>query len=145
MRTYLLDTNIISYLADPDSAFHQQTADAVRSLPDESSLAISLLTLSELAYGYARDPGHSRLLTIIREEGIGVLAPSEPGAEVFARLKNAYRLRTGARERELVRHNVDFILASTAITEGATLVSNDTIFKTLAELEPGLEVENWAG
>ena len=144
MRTYLLDTNIISYLADPASAFHQQVADAVRSLPDESLLTISLLTLYELSYGYVRDPGHSRLLAIIREEGIGVLAPSEPGAEVFARLKNAYRLRTGVRERELVRHNVDFILASTAITEGAALVSNDTIFRTLSELEPRLEVENWA-
>ena len=144
MRTYLLDTNIISYLADPASAFHQQVADAVRSLPDESLLTISLLTLYELSYGYVRDPGHSRLLAIIREEGIGVLAPSEPGAEVFARLKNAYRLHTGARERELVRHNIDFILASTAITEGAALVSNDAIFKTLSELEPRLEVENWA-
>ena len=72
------------------------------------------------------------------------LAPSEAGAEVFARLKNAYRLRTGARERDLVRHNVDFILASTAVTEGAALVSNDTIFRTLSDLEPRLEVENWA-
>jgi predicted nucleic acid-binding protein len=144
MRIYLLDTNIISYLADPVSTFHHQVADTVRSLPDESLLTISLLTLYELAYGYVRDPGHSRLLAIIREEGIGVLAPSEAGAEVFAHLKDAYRLRTGARERELVRHNIDFILASTAVTEGAALVSNDTIFKTLAELEPRLEVANWA-
>jgi predicted nucleic acid-binding protein len=144
MRTYLLDTNIISYLADPGSAFHHRTADAVRSLPDESRLTISLLTLYELAYGYVRDPGRSRLLAILREEGIGVLAPSEPGADIFAHLKNAYRLHTGARERELVRHNVDFILASTAIVEGAALVSNDAIFKTLSELEPRLEVENWA-
>ncbi len=89
-------------------------------------------------------PDRSRLLVIIREEGIGVLAPSEAGAEVFAQLKNAYRLRTGARERELVRHNIDLILASTAVTEGAALVSNDTIFRTLSDLEPRLKVENWA-
>lgn len=52
-----------------------------------------------------------------------MLAPAEAGAEVFARLKNAYRLRTGARERELVRHNVDLILACTAVVEGAVLLN----------------------
>ena len=144
MRTYLLDTNIVSYLADPSSPFHERVAQAIRSLPDESQLAVSLLTLYELAYGYARDPGHSRLLAILREAGVGVLAPSEPGAAIFAQLKNAYRLRFGARERELVRHNVDLILASTAISEGAVLVSNDAIFNTLAEIDPRLVVENWA-
>lgn len=144
MRTYLLDTNIVSYLADPASAFHGRVAGAIRALPDESRLAISLLTLYELAYGYARDPGRSRLLAIVREEGVGVVAPSEAGAEIFAGLKNAYRLRTGARGRDLVRHNVDLVLASTAIVEGIALVSNDAIFGTLAELEPRLVVENWA-
>ena len=144
METYLLDTNIISYLADPSSPFHDRVEAAIRSLSDESRLAVSLLTLYELAYGNARDPGRSRLLSIVREEGIAVLAPAEAGAEVFARLKNAYRLRTGARERELVRHNVDLILACTAVVEGAVLVSNDGIFATLAELDPLLAVENWA-
>lgn len=144
MRTYLLDTNIVSYLADPSSPFHERVADAIRSLPDESRLAISLLTLYELTYGQVRDPGRRHLLAIVREEGVGVLAPSEAGAEIFAGLKDAYRLHTGARDRELVRHNVDLILASTAIVEGAVLVSNDGIFAALSRLEPRLEVENWA-
>ena len=144
MLTYLLDTNIISYLADPSSPFHERVKVAIGALPDESRLAVSLLTLYELAYGYARHPGHSLLLGLVREAGLAVLAPTEAGAEVFARLKDAYRLRTGARERELARHNVDLILGSTAIVEGAVLVSNDGLFATLAELEPGLAVENWA-
>lgn len=144
MPTYLLDTNIVSYLADPSSAFHARVADAIRSLADDSRLVISVLTLYELAYGQARDRGRSRLLAIVREAGVGVLAPSEPGAEVFASLKNAYRLHTGARERDLVRHNVDLILASTAVVEGAVLVSNDGIFAALSRLEPRLLVENWA-
>jgi predicted nucleic acid-binding protein len=91
MRTYLLDTNIISYLADPSSASHNDILEATKSLPDENRLTISLLTLYELAYGYVRAPGHSRLLAIVREEGIGVLLPSEAGADVFARLKEAYQ------------------------------------------------------
>jgi predicted nucleic acid-binding protein len=81
----------------------------------------------------------------VREENLRLLRPKEAGAEVFAQLKNAYRLRTGARERDSVRHNVDLILASTALAEGTVLVSNDRIFRALAELEPRLTVERWAG
>src|SRR5689334_14353919 len=144
MRTYLLDTNIVSYLADPSSPFHERVADAVLALAEGDRLAISTLTLYELAYGYVRDPGHSRLLAIVREEDFVVLAPAEAGAEAFARLKDAYRRHAGLREKALVRHNVDLILASTAILEDAVLVSNDAIFAALAELEPRLAVENWA-
>jgi predicted nucleic acid-binding protein len=144
MPTYLLDTNIVSYLADPSSAFHERVAAAIGSLPDDSRLAVSVLTLYELAYGQERGPAGRHLLAIIRDEGVGVLAPSEAGAEVFARLKDAYRRHTGARSRDLVRHNVDLILASTALVEDAVLVSNDAIFATLAALEPRLMVENWA-
>ena len=144
MQTYLLDTNIVSYLADPSSPFHSRVAQTVERLPDDCRLTVSLLTLYELAYGYRRDPGHSRLLTILREEGVGVLVPTEAGAQTFAQLKDAYRLRTGARERELVRHNIDLILASMAVVEGAVLVSNDAIFPALAAIEPQLLVENWA-
>lgn len=85
-----------------------------------------------------------RLIAIVREAGIDVLAPSAPGAEIFASLKNAYRRHTGARERDLVRHNVDLILASTAVVEDAVLVSNDGIFAVLTQREPRLLVENWA-
>jgi predicted nucleic acid-binding protein len=96
MPTYLLDTNIVSYLADPSSPFHERVAAAIGSLPADSRLAVSVLTLYELAYGHVRGPAGARLLAIIREEGLGVLAPSEAGAEVFARLKDAYRRHTGA-------------------------------------------------
>jgi hypothetical protein len=81
----------------------------------------------------------------VREESLRLLGPKEAGAELFAQLKNAYRLRTGARERDSVRHNVGLILASTAVVEGTVLVSNDRICRALAEPEPRLTVERWAG
>ena len=34
MLTYLLDTNIISYLADPSSPFHERVKAAIGALPD---------------------------------------------------------------------------------------------------------------
>lgn len=144
MLTYLLDTNIISYLADPASEFHQRVHAATRRLPSQSQVAVPLLTLYELAYGFRRDRGHGRMVALVRDSRIEVLVPSEAGAEVFAELKDAYRLHTGARKHELARHNVDFIVASTAIVEGAVLISNDGIFRTLAGLDRRLVLENWA-
>jgi predicted nucleic acid-binding protein len=42
------------------------------------------------------------------------------------------------------RHNVDFILASTAIEQHAVIVSKDNIFFKIKEFEQGLQVENRA-
>lgn len=145
MTLYLLDTNTISYLADHASPFHSPTKQRLQSLAEGSEIAISILTVYELTYGFLYDPAHSRLLSILKEEPVRVVPLTEAGTEPFATLKHAYRRRTGARERTLGRHNIDLILASTAIVEGAVLVSNDAIFTTLAELEPRLTVENWAG
>src|SRR4051794_16750631 len=124
MATYLIDTNIISYFADPDSDFHARIVAVIERLPAESVLTISVLTLYELAYGYRRHAGHSRLLTIVREMEVGILMPTAAGAEVFAKLKDLYQRHTGAARWALARHNVDLILASTAIVAGAVLVSH---------------------
>ena len=145
MAIYLLDTNTISYLADHASGFHEPTKRRLQAIAEDSEIAISILTLYELTYGLQYDPARSRLVSIVREEEVGIIPLSEAGAEIFAALKHAYRRRTGAPERAIGRHNVDLILASTAIVEKAVLVSNDAIFKALAQLEPRLSVENWAG
>jgi predicted nucleic acid-binding protein len=144
MTLYLLDTNTVSYLADRASAFHEPAKHRLGSIPEESEVAISILTLYELTYGFVHDPARSRLLSIVREGQVRIVPLTEAGSEVFAALKHAYRRRTGGRAKALSRHNVDLILASSAIVEGAVLVSNDALFRTLAELEPRLTVENWA-
>lgn len=144
MTLYLLDTNTVSYLADHASAFHEPTKRRLGSVPEESGIAISILTLYELTYGFSHDPASSRLLSIVREGQVKVVPLTEAGAEAFAALKHAYRRRTGGSGKAVGRHNVDLVLASSAIVEGAVLVSNDALFRTLAELDPRLTVENWA-
>jgi len=42
------------------------------------------------------------------------------------------------------RHNVDFILASTALEQQAIIVSKDNIFSKIQEFEKRLQVEDWA-
>jgi predicted nucleic acid-binding protein len=144
MATYLLDTNTISYLADHASPFHPSAKRHLAGLPQECEIAVSILTLYELTYGFLYDPIHSRLLSILKEEPVRIVPLTEAGTGIFAALKHAYRRQTGARERTIGRHNIDLLLAATAVVEGAVLVSNDGIFVTLAGLEPRLTLENWA-
>jgi predicted nucleic acid-binding protein len=61
MATYLLDTNTISYLADHASPFHRPTTRRLAELPEESEIAVSLLTLYELTYGFLHDPAHGEV------------------------------------------------------------------------------------
>jgi predicted nucleic acid-binding protein len=50
----------------------------------------------------------------------------------------------GTDQKAVDRHDVDFILASSAIAEDAVLVSNDKIFLSVRDIEPTLRLENWA-
>jgi predicted nucleic acid-binding protein len=143
MTIYLLDTNTISYLSDHASPFHGSAKQNLQKLLEDDEIAISILTLYELTYGFFFDPAQSRLLSIVREEQLRIVPLTEAGAEAFATLKHAYRRQTGATEKTIGRHNIDLVLASTAIVEDAVLVSNDGMFETLVALEPRLKVENW--
>lgn len=71
-----------------------------------------------------------------------VMPLSHIGAGVFGELKAKYRQTTGALSKSLKRNDIDFILASTAITENA-IVSNDRIFEAIVKIEPPLQLENW--
>ncbi len=49
----------------------------------------------------------------------------------------------GIGKKEIKRHTVDFILASTAEASKAIIVSDDRIFETIKNFYPSLIVENW--
>lgn len=53
MAKYLLDTNIISYLADAKSRFHDPVMKAFESLTNEDAVSLSILSLYEIEYGFA--------------------------------------------------------------------------------------------
>jgi len=52
-RTYLLDTNIISYLTDSKSPYRKSVKEKLFSLSEEDNVSVSIITLYELAYGLA--------------------------------------------------------------------------------------------
>jgi predicted nucleic acid-binding protein len=146
---YLLDTNILSYLEEQSSSFHARTKEHFFRLSDEDEIFIPILILYELRYSVSAAPPEKteRLKALINSylEQFPVMPITERGSEIFGDIKAKYRdKRPGINQKALDQHNIDFILASSAIAEDAVLVSNDKIFLAIKDIEPSLKLENWA-
>ena len=68
-KHYLLDTNIISYLTDPNSPYRKSVKNHLMGLSDKDRVSVSIITLYELSYGlhsYKSTPENVKLF----EQGI---------------------------------------------------------------------------
>jgi predicted nucleic acid-binding protein len=155
MPKYLLDTDIVSYLADPSTCFHDPVFLKLRSLSDEDKIFIPILTLYELEYGIScGTPDLVAMLSNTEKilfNSLPVVPLSRKGAKVFGEIKYSYRKKVEANfksKKELEKHlqqkNVDFIIASSAIETGSVLVSNDSLFLQVKETHSDFMTENWA-
>jgi predicted nucleic acid-binding protein len=147
MKKYLLDTNIISYLDDPKSPFQKPIVNRLSSLGGDDAVYISILSLYELQYSIFRSasemkPKITQTINMFIER-FPVLNLSAAGAEIYGNVKTMYKEKVGTGKKELDQHNIDFILAASAITEQAVMVSNDSIFEKIKEIYPEFQLENW--
>jgi predicted nucleic acid-binding protein len=146
---YLLDSDSLSDLYEPASPGHRNIARRAIALPETDGIVISILALYELEYGYANAP--ESLKPVLRErisaiQGDSPIVPlSLDAARVFGSLKIRLRSLRQLSSKAIKAHNVDLMLAATAITEGCTLISADGIYSDLQKLDPTLRVENWLG
>ena len=63
--------------------------------------------------------------------------------DIFGKIKAQYKQKTGINTKALKKNDLDFLIASTAISQGAILVSNDRIFGDIVDYGFGLEFEEW--
>ncbi len=148
MSKYLLDTNIISYLADPNSPHRKNIKQHFLSLTDEDHVSVSIITLYELSYGLysLEDTTESAILKegiYFVEEYLEVLPLDVSEIDVFGRLKAKYKDATGIHNRANKKNDLDFLIAATAVTHDAILVSNDAIFDKLFAIERSIRHDNW--
>jgi predicted nucleic acid-binding protein len=80
------------------------------------------------------------------EDKITILPLTMQGAQIFGEIKELYRTIKGIGKKALQKHNVDLIIAATAIEHQATLVSHDNkdkIFEILAQNRNDFFWEDW--
>jgi len=148
-KHYLLDTNIISYLADPNSPYRESIKNHLIALTDADTISVSIITLYELSYGlhsYKNAPESIELFKqgiYFIEEYLDVLPLHVKEVDIFGKLKAKYKEATGIQNKANKKNDLDFLIVATAINHNATLISNDTIFDALFEIEPKIKYENW--
>jgi predicted nucleic acid-binding protein len=150
-KKYLLDTNAVSSLTQEYANDYDKISAKAASL--EGELTISILSIYEMEYGafHADDPdiAHKAKLAIqlIKDEDeITILPLTEAGAKIFGEIKEQYRKEKGIGKKALQKHNVDLILAATAIEVEATYVSHDNkdrIFEILQNIRDDFDWEDW--
>lgn len=130
--TYLLDTNICIYIINeqPDQVL-QRLIEAGRD-----SLAISTVTVAELAFGVAkstRPDSRAKLENFLSK--LPILDWGQDAAWIYGNVRKALEAK-GQRIGER-----DLLLACQALALNATMVTNNT--REFERVE-GLKLENWA-
>lgn len=131
--TYMLDTNIISYIIrDRDFAL----IDKFESICDEEVLAISSITVAELYYGVKKRK-NKRLELAVREflMPLVILPFDEKAANFYGEIRDYLE------SRGKIIGAYDLLIAAHAISVDAVLVTNNVReFKRVRKLK----IEDWS-
>ena len=134
MTRFMLDTNMISYIARNRFAAARVRLVEAQKL---SEVYVSVITEAEILYGLAKRPEAHQVAHFMHAvlTGLKVLPWNSEEAAVYAELR--------ARNESLgiAVGGLDMLIAAHAIAAGAVLVTNDA---ALSKLAGGPVTENWA-
>lgn len=149
-KHYLLDTNIISYLADPNSPYKEKIKAHFNTLDQNDTVSVSIITLYELSYGlHSFKPTNKEDLKIFKtgidfiKSYLDIIPLDINEVDIFGNLKSKYKDETGINHKSNKKNDLDFLISATAINHNAILVSNDRIFQNLSKIDSRLKHENW--
>lgn len=131
MKTYLLDTNIVSHAIRGDIPAVRANLEAVPM----HSLFVSVITEAELLYGLCKRGNPTKLAVPIEQflRRVTVLPWHRNAAQSFA------EMRSKLERRGKVLDTMDVLIAAHAKSAGAILVSRDKSFAISGEVP----VEDW--
>ena len=148
MKKYILDTNIASLLGSEETQENQKIYEKFYQLDDEDVVMVSIVTLYEATYGLKHSEDEEQQeeirqnIAYIRKY-FEIIPLDLREMELFADLKVLYKKKTGINKKAMKKNDLDILIASTAMAENATLISDDSIFEKLSEIEPKFKWENW--
>ncbi len=133
MTRYMLDTNIVSYLA---KGTYPRIRQHLSDLRDDEEACISAITEAELLYSLARRPQAVHLHRAIHAllANLVILPWTSTAPSTYAELR--------ARNEALgvTVGNLDLLIAAHALAEAAILVTND---KDFSQLSGHPKLVNW--
>ena len=120
MPDYIIDTNIVSELVKP-----YPNQGVIEFLENAKNLRVSVAVFDELAYGLLIAPEHKKekLTAFIDEMNIIFSRDALPVDLKIARIAGG--LRGVCKQKGRILHYADAIMAATALSTGATLVTRN--------------------
>jgi tRNA(fMet)-specific endonuclease VapC len=131
---YMLDTNMLSYIARGRSAAARTWLTALK---DDEVVCISVITEAEVRYGLARRPEATALRSVM--EGVLARLRILPWGRDEAQSYGELRRKLEAAGTAL--GHMDMLIAAHAVSTGAVLVTNDKAFAQVDQLHA---TANWA-
>lgn len=144
---YLLDSDSLSDLYEPAASGHPRIAGHMTALGDSDQVFISILALYEAEYGRANAP--DSMQPILRQRisdmkaDFKILPLTLKAAHLFGSLKVDLSKMRKLSKKAAKFHNIDLMLAATAIAHDCVLVSADSLYSDLSKVNTSLQVENW--
>jgi tRNA(fMet)-specific endonuclease VapC len=131
---YMLDTNMVSYIAKGNSSAARIRLTTLR---DDEVVCISAITEAEIHYGLAKRPDATALRSVMK----GLLARLRvlPWGRNEAQSYGELRAKLEASGRTLGQ--MDMLIAAHAVAMDAVLVTRDAAFQQVEALRP---VVDWA-
>ncbi|RKZ81621.1 MAG: hypothetical protein DRR19_21940 [Candidatus Parabeggiatoa sp. nov. 1] len=147
MKKYLFDSDIVSDLSDKFSDNHLKIFEKLSSLAGTDEVYISVLTIYEFEYGYANAPDDKKSAVRKKIEDVQhdfeILPLPQKGSQLFGVLKKSIKDSRKLNKESIKKHNIDMMLAATAIVENCILVSADSIYIEIQRFNSKLKLENW--
>lgn len=146
---YLLDSDTIAAVFDPKSPFFNYTKRQLAQLTKDDALYISILSIYELEFSLHNTDDETithKIKTLIDklQQLFEILPLSSQGARYYGALKAEFKQSTGINRKAIKKHNIDMMIAATALDQECILVAKDTIYKNhLIAFNEKLIVEDW--
>ncbi len=140
---YILDTNIVSVIGT-----NEKVNENLSKLKNTDKVYVSILTIYEAQYGLENTNDLVKKKEIkaninLIKKYFDIIPLDLKEAEYYSQLKVKYKDYTGINRNSVKKNDIDLLIASSAISKNAILVSNDKIFETLAKLNTNLKYKNW--
>ncbi len=145
---YLLDSDAVAALITPERDSHKHFMKHASGLQEGDSFCLSILTIYEFEYSIysytdERKKEEAQQSLTALKNSLNIIKLGVGDATAYGKLKAGYKKHTGIQRKAIRKHNMDIAIAGLAVTHGFTLISGDSIFSTLQEVDPNLKYENW--
>ena len=164
-RGYLLDANILACWFDPKSKHHVRVVEHMNTLPADSPLAISSITLGEIEYGHRAEsagnysPVQVEFNDFVKKQCPMILDIRKSTAVDYGRLRAMLLDKYARKKRKRCRwpeqmiepstglslgiQENDLWIAAQAVEHRLVLVSADKHMNRIHEVANDLALENW--